>query len=231
MPADGLGQVDVNVLPPQLIESVEVVTGGASAVYGSDAVAGVVDFRLREEFSGLELAGQWSQTGHGDGEENSVGLTTGVRTADGRGSIMAWFGYSERKELDQDARRFSRTPLRYYPDETGGVGPDGRFLATGEFVVEDGVAIVFAKQTVFDELFETYGYPAGSVPWQPTFSLNEDDGTVFTVGGSPTGDECAVVWRTTTANRTLTFPTIVRTPTTTLPRRPFSFPSSGCLAS
>ena len=189
MPADGLGQVDVNVLPPQLIESVEVVTGGASAAYGSDAVAGAVNFRLREEFSGLELAGQWSQTGHGDGEENSVGLTTGVRTADGRGSMMAWFGYSERKELNQDARRFSRTPLLYYPDETGGVGPDGRFLGTGEFVVEDGVAIVFTTTpTVFNELFETYGYPAGSVPWQPTFSLNEDDGTVFTVGASPMGD-------------------------------------------
>ena len=55
MPADGLGQVDLNVLPPQLIESVEVVTGGASAVYGSDAVAGVVNFRLREEFSGFGL--------------------------------------------------------------------------------------------------------------------------------------------------------------------------------
>ena len=58
IPADGLGQVDLNVLPPQLIESVDVLTGGASAVYGSDAVAGAVNFRLREEFSGVELSGE-----------------------------------------------------------------------------------------------------------------------------------------------------------------------------
>ena len=52
MPADGRGSVDLNVLPPALIESVEVVTGGASAAYGSDAIAGVVNFRLRDQVRG-----------------------------------------------------------------------------------------------------------------------------------------------------------------------------------
>jgi iron complex outermembrane recepter protein len=190
MPADGLGQVDLNVLPPQLIESVEVVTGGASAVYGSDAVAGVVNFRLREEFSGLELTGQWSQSGHDDGEELSAGLTAGRRVADGRGSIMAYLGYSEREQIDQDARAFSRTPLDYYPDETNGIGPDGRFLATGmrNSITDSGLAIVFSTQPAFDRLFESYGYPVGTVLHQPGLLLNAD-GTVFTSGFTSVGTE------------------------------------------
>lgn len=188
MPADGLGQVDVNVLPPQLIESVEVVTGGASSVYGSDAVAGVVNFRLREEYSGVELTGQLSQTGEGDGTEYAAGLTAGTVFADDRGSIMAWVGYAEREQIDQDARSFSRVPLSYYPDETSGIGPGGRFLAMGDFATNDGVGIVFADEDVFNELFETYGYPSGSVPYQPGVRLNAD-GTVFTSGFTAVGTE------------------------------------------
>ncbi|MCE3284471.1 MAG: TonB-dependent receptor [Steroidobacteraceae bacterium] len=188
IPGDGLGQVDLNVLPPQLIETVEVVTGGASAVYGSDAVAGVVNFRLREDFTGVHLAGQWSQTDHGDGQEYNAGLTAGTDVADGAGSIVAYLGYSERDQVMQDARAFSRAPLSYYPDETTGVGPQGRFLAMGDAVTDDGFGVVFAEPAVFDHLFESYGYPAGSVPYQPLMRLN-DDGTVFTGGLTAVGTE------------------------------------------
>jgi len=71
-PVNGNGETDLNVIPPALIESVEIVTGGASAVYGSDAIAGVVNFRLRREFDGVELGGRWGQTDRGDGEEYDV---------------------------------------------------------------------------------------------------------------------------------------------------------------
>ena len=75
MPVNGNGETDLNVIPPALIESVEIVTGGRSAVYGSDAIAGVVNFRLRREFDGVELGGRWGQTDRGDGEEYDVSLT------------------------------------------------------------------------------------------------------------------------------------------------------------
>ena len=61
-PVNANGETDLNVIPPALIESVEIVTGGASAVYGSDAIAGVVNFRLASDFDGVELGGRWGQT-------------------------------------------------------------------------------------------------------------------------------------------------------------------------
>ena len=61
---------------------------------------------------------------------------------------MAYLGYSEREQVDQFARGFSRTPLEYYPDETDGIGPDGRFLAMGmrNSITDGGLAIVFSAQ-------------------------------------------------------------------------------------
>ena len=64
IPANGSGVVDVNLIPPSLIESVEVVTGGASAVYGSDAIAGVVNFKLRNKFEGVQFDVRSGVTGH-----------------------------------------------------------------------------------------------------------------------------------------------------------------------
>ena len=61
------GVVDIGTIPAGLIERVDVVTGGASAVYGSDAMAGVVNFILKDNFEGLELSSQYSITDHGDG--------------------------------------------------------------------------------------------------------------------------------------------------------------------
>ena len=62
IPANGDGVVDVNIIPASLVESVEVISGGASAVYGSDAIAGVVNFKLKDEFEGLQFDGSWGQT-------------------------------------------------------------------------------------------------------------------------------------------------------------------------
>jgi outer membrane receptor protein involved in Fe transport len=72
--------VDLNVIPNALIENIEIITGGASAVYGSDAIAGVVNFRLRNNFRGVELDLQYGQTERNDGESYSIGVTA-VRTS------------------------------------------------------------------------------------------------------------------------------------------------------
>ena len=153
MPADGRGSPDLNVIPPALISSVEVVTGGASAAYGSDAIAGVVNFKLVDHFDGIEMDGQWSQTSQGDGDEYTIGMTAGTTFADGRGSVMGYVGYTEREQVNQSDREFSRVPLKYYPDETEGVGRGGAFLATGSGVTEEGTSVVFSSQAAFDSLF------------------------------------------------------------------------------
>src|SRR4030095_4425848 len=88
IPANGTGVVDLNIIPASLIESVEIITGGASAVYGSDAVAGVVNFKLKRNFDGVELDAQWGQTDRGDGADYGGGITGGPGLPRGRGAVL-----------------------------------------------------------------------------------------------------------------------------------------------
>ena len=62
-PANAALVVDLNTIPTAAINGVEIITGGASAVYGADAVAGVVNFKLRNNFQGMELDAQYGITG------------------------------------------------------------------------------------------------------------------------------------------------------------------------
>jgi len=199
MPVNGDGETDLNVIPPALIESVEIVTGGASAVYGSDAIAGVVNFRLRREFDGVELGGRWGQTDRGDGEEYDISLTAGTGFADGRGSVIGYIGYYDRAQIDQPAREFSRAPLFYVGPGAGIAGPDNAYVGFGSGYTEEGAAFLTVDNdvdpAVFDSLFESYGYRAGTVPQgnaEDGFSNHDfgfnTDGTVFTMGnGAPGG--------------------------------------------
>lgn len=80
--------VDVNTIPQGLVKSVEIVTGGASAQYGSDAVAGVVNFILDKKYTGLKLTADRGVTTYGDGGNYSASLTGGTSFAGGRGHIL-----------------------------------------------------------------------------------------------------------------------------------------------
>jgi iron complex outermembrane receptor protein len=82
------GVVDVNTIPQSLVQRVEVVTGGASAAYGSDAVAGVVNFILDKKYTGLKVSGDIGITDEGDGFNYSVDVTGGLAFADGRGHVI-----------------------------------------------------------------------------------------------------------------------------------------------
>ncbi len=98
--------VDLNTIPQFLLGGVDVVTGGASAVYGSDAVAGVVNFRLRD-VEGLELGGSYSLTGRGDGARYQFNAAIGSAFDDGRGAVTMFANYTRRESVFQDAREFS----------------------------------------------------------------------------------------------------------------------------
>jgi iron complex outermembrane receptor protein len=91
----GSAAVDYNTIPTQFIERIDVLTGGASAVYGSDAVAGVVNIILKKNFEGIAFDGQYGASAENDSEETQVGLTFGTTTADDRGNIMAHVGYTK----------------------------------------------------------------------------------------------------------------------------------------
>src|SRR6185437_14350262 len=88
-PTEADGTVNVDVLPQMLVQRVEVVTGGASAVYGSDAVTGVVNFILDKNFSGLKLDANYGESTYWDAQSNRVGAAFGHALFDGRGHILA----------------------------------------------------------------------------------------------------------------------------------------------
>lgn len=135
------GTVDINNIPAALIERVEVVTGGASAVYGSDAVAGVVNFILKDDFEGVEASASYELTEEGDAGIQSLSLTIGGNFADDRGNAVLNLAYTNREELFQGDREFSSVDNDeddeggFRPGGSSGI-PEGRL--TGPFTFPDG---------------------------------------------------------------------------------------------
>lgn len=91
----GESAVDLNTIPAQFIERIDILTGGASAVYGSDAVAGVVNIIYKKNFEGVAFDGQYGASAESDDTQRQIGMTFGTTTADGRGNIMAHLGYTD----------------------------------------------------------------------------------------------------------------------------------------
>jgi len=141
----GSAAVDLNTIPTDFIERVEIYTGGASAVYGSDAMAGVVNIILKRNFQGLALDAQHGISAEGDDKKDKVSLTGGVSSADGRSNLMAHFGYSnqgvvyakDRKgnEVDNISRAFlTGDPADMFIFDApflSSFSPQGRVFTTG----------------------------------------------------------------------------------------------------
>ena len=87
------GVTDVSQIPTGLIERIDVVTGGASAVYGSDAIAGVVNFILKKDFEGVELVTQAGVSEDGTGFGFNVSGLVGGNFADGKGNLTVYGSY------------------------------------------------------------------------------------------------------------------------------------------
>ena len=93
------GTVDLNFIPVGLIERVEILTGGASAAYGSDALAGVINFILKEETDGWEFNGGGEITERGDAEIYNFNLTNGGTFAGGKGSYLVHGDFLKREPI------------------------------------------------------------------------------------------------------------------------------------
>ncbi|MBB1277022.1 MULTISPECIES: TonB-dependent receptor [Pseudoalteromonas] len=96
--------VDLNTIPVAMIKSIEILKDGASAVYGSDAIAGVVNIITKKDFEGSELNVEGSRTTKGDGNNYGVSLLHGMNIADG--NLVVGAQYSNRGEVIQSDRRF-----------------------------------------------------------------------------------------------------------------------------
>lgn len=130
---------DVNTIPSDLVERIDIVTGGNSAVYGSDAVAGVVNFILRRDYEGISIRGQAGISSRGDRGTYFVSGLFGENFADGRGNITVSAEYTRQNELlfrERDALTgaFSGRCQYQLTDVTGGEPaagdgiPDSTFL-------------------------------------------------------------------------------------------------------
>lgn len=105
------GVVDLNVIPTGVVERVDVVTGGASSTYGADAVAGVVNFITKKNFSGIDLATNYRITERGDARQYKAALTLGANLDDGRGNVTMAIGYSHRSPLLTTDRSIGAFPI------------------------------------------------------------------------------------------------------------------------
>lgn len=156
--------VDLNTIPQGLIERIEVVTGGAGATYGADAIAGVVNVRMKEDFEGLDLRYTYANTAETDAEEWQISGTIGGNFADGRGNIAVAFEHSEREGLIKSQRPFAEQAT-----STTRSSPTGSLVEGANPVSQDAI----------DALFAGYGVTSGT----PTAGLSNlgfnVDGTLY----------------------------------------------------
>jgi iron complex outermembrane recepter protein len=120
----GSASIDINTIPVDLIERVDVLTGGASAIYGADAVTGVVNLIMRRDFEGLSARMQAGISEYGDNGQYFAALTAGTNLANGRGNIAVSGEYGHEQQFLRNSRSFltSTGLCGFYFNQTG-TGP------------------------------------------------------------------------------------------------------------
>jgi len=94
-PVDALLEIDLNTIPPDAVQSIETITGGAASTYGADAIAGVVNIKLKQNFQGFEVDAQQGLSQYGDGATTTLGAIMGGNFADNKGNMMLVLDYSK----------------------------------------------------------------------------------------------------------------------------------------
>ena len=183
-PTDTIGGVDLNIIPTPLIKRIEIVTGGASAAYGSDAVSGVANIFLDHDYEGLKADVQYGQSRYGDHHSPAVSLTAGHAFLDKRLHIVASAEvFSNDGQLSQSSRDWGRSNLAVLSN-TAFPGMPG---APRQITVENARFLdrSFGGVTRFNSNAAVRGKqfgPGGTVlPF--TYGTNAAAGNVFAIGG------------------------------------------------
>ncbi|HWY63169.1 MAG TPA: TonB-dependent receptor [Rhizomicrobium sp.] len=169
-PSNKDGTVDLQTIPTSLISRVEIITGGASAVYGPDAITGVVNFIMKNDFQGIAADMQYGISDRGDDAEFTGSLTMGGNFDGNRGNLVLTYDYAYRRALFDSARGFanqattatSRSPTGSYNPSSGDQ----------------------PSQAALNSYFAAHGgAPAGTIKPADALGFNPD-GTLFDFGGS-----------------------------------------------
>jgi outer membrane receptor protein involved in Fe transport len=134
--SNAAGAVDINTLPMAMIERVEILKDGASAIYGSDAIGGVVNFIMRRNFEGVEASAFYGVSSRGDAATTRFDAMFGS-TGD-KGSVIIGAGYDKEDPVLARDRTYSSQPYQLYAGEPG-IGGTSRIL-TGRYVVPRSAA-------------------------------------------------------------------------------------------
>lgn len=161
-PRDTDGVVDLNVIPIALLQSVEVLTGGATTAYGADAIAGVVNFITKSNFEGIDARVAQGISERGDGQNFRADLTMGANFADGRGNAVLNVGYVKSSPVLQGDRRIGLESI-----STANGQPQGSIVAVPSTILfpfagrvsDDGESFLDDRQNNYNfnpiNLFQT----------------------------------------------------------------------------
>ena len=159
------GRVDVSAIPAQLIQRVDIVTGGASAAYGSDAVAGVVNFVLDTRYTGLSGEISGGITHYGDNANFNVSLTAGTPFANGRGHFIISGEVSHQDGIPIADRAWNTRGSQFVTNPAYGTGP--------------GQSTTVPQRLLFDEVGPAQASRGGIIVSGPL------KGIAFGEGGTP----------------------------------------------
>jgi iron complex outermembrane receptor protein len=169
--SDPTGVIDLNTVPESMIESVEIISGGASAVYGSDAIAGVVNFKTRENFQGIEVDGQYGETTRRDAGQEQFSVTMGSNFADNKGNAVISLNFLKRDLALESQRPFfdNANPQAVLPQGSFTVDPTN-----------------LPTQAAVNAAFGAYGVKPGTVLNTRNLGFNDYGGpiTLFPLTGN-----------------------------------------------
>ena len=207
-PTTYVGTIDTNVIPNLLVERVDVVTGGASAAWGSDAVAGVVNFVLDKKFNGIKGVAQGGVSQHGGAGSMRLGVAAGTSFADDRGHVELSVEYYKSNGLRRNQREIATKGYAWVGQTVGCVNttspvdpnacnPGG---SLNPFVIAQDVRL--SATANFGKLFQIAGQPANpyagyKVNADGTLSPFNTGTAVGTAGTQIGGDGYRIPDRTT----------------------------------
>ena len=166
--ASGGTIVDTNVIPAALVERIEIISGGAAATYGADAIAGVVNFIMKKDFEGFALDSQFKETQELDGIEKGISMTMGNNFNGGKGNAIFNASFFSRDAMYKDARPFSAQA-----SSTTGTFPNGSYTTGANTPSVAAVAAMFGAAGPGTGCNQNGG--------QAGFGFNPD-GTLFCTG-------------------------------------------------
>ncbi|MBN8849102.1 MAG: hypothetical protein BGO24_06840 [Sphingomonas sp. 67-36] len=185
---DGTQAVDINSIPEDLIERIDVLTGGASAIYGADGVTGVVNFVMKKNFEGITARAQANISKYGDAGQRLFAITAGHNFADGRGNITLAYEYGDNDRLQTKNRTeltgLNRVAFARNPDYVAGQA-GSYYIIPQSGLRYEGTSRVGAVDVDFDGVPDFTGtgavYNNGtSIPGG--YSRNSDDTLVSDYG-------------------------------------------------